>query len=67
VLEHHLAALPLRAPTKTVISTITGQALPPDADLRRLLVEQLTLPVRFTEALEQALAEVDLALEIGPG
>ncbi len=67
VLEHHLAALPLRAPTKSVISTITGQALSPDEELRRLLVEQLTLPVRFTEALEHALTGIDLALEIGPG
>ncbi len=56
---------PLR---RHVFSTITGQHLRADADLRALLREQVTSPVRFMEAVEAAVTEgVDLWLEVGPG
>lgn len=57
----------LRSLQKRVFSTIRGAELAPDADLRRLLAEQLTAPVRFTEALAACGAEVDLWIEVGPG
>jgi enediyne polyketide synthase len=50
---------------RTVISTVTGRALDPHCDVRALLGEQLTSPVRFAEAV--ANAEVDLFIEAGPG
>jgi enediyne polyketide synthase len=54
-------------PQRCVISTITGKALEPADDLRRLLVDQLTRPVRFVEACAVADPGVDLWIETGPG
>ena len=56
---------PLR---RHVVSTITGRSLSADADLRGLLREQVTSPVRFIDAVEAAGTEgVDLWIEVGPG
>jgi enediyne polyketide synthase len=55
---------PLRMP---VISTITGAELKPDARLGDLLVDQLTAPVRFVQAMAEAEAKADLFIEAGPG
>ena len=52
---------------KRVISTVTAEELAHDYDLRRLMSEQLTAPVRFAEAVEFSLDEVDLWIEVGPG
>ena len=53
---------------RKVISTITGRSLLSDADLRKLLDQQLTSPVRFMEAVTAPEAEeIDLWLEVGPG
>ncbi|HET7287067.1 MAG TPA: acyltransferase domain-containing protein, partial [Pyrinomonadaceae bacterium] len=51
---------------RQVCSTITGQQLNSDADLRTLLREQVTSPVRFIDAVDAA-ADVDLWIEVGPG
>jgi len=50
-----------------VVSTVTGADLAADEELKALLANQLTRPVRFTEAMEKVLAGVDLGLEVGPG
>ena len=56
---------PLR---RCVCSTVTGHQLGADADLRALLHEQVTSPVRFMEAVDAAAAVgIDLWLEVGPG
>jgi acyl transferase domain-containing protein len=52
---------------QTVISTVTGAALPPAADLIDLLQRQVTEPVRFSEAVTAAATAVDLFIEVGPG
>lgn len=52
---------------RTVVSTITGAPLTPDSDLRRLLVDQLTAPVRFDDALDILAAQSDYLVEVGPG
>jgi enediyne polyketide synthase len=52
---------------RPVVSTVTGSRLAADADLRALLVDQLVEPVRFPEAAAEAVAGVDLAIEVGPG
>lgn len=54
-------------PRRRVISTITGKALESVDDLHRLLVDQLTCPVRFIEACAAADSEIDLWIETGPG
>ena len=54
---------------RAVVSTITGAALAPEADLRSLLARQVTSPVRFTAALEVLRdgEAIDLMIEVGPG
>jgi enediyne polyketide synthase len=48
-------------------STITGNRLAADADVRQLLLEQLTHPVHFAGALSAAQHDVELFVEVGPG
>ncbi|HSR53281.1 MAG TPA: SDR family NAD(P)-dependent oxidoreductase [Acidobacteriota bacterium] len=55
---------PLR---RTVFSTISGDRLTSRQDLRPLLHQQVTAPVRFSQALEKASAHADLWIEVGPG
>lgn len=55
---------PLR---RNVCSTVTGGRLSAHDDLRSLLREQVTSPVRFMEAVNAVDAGVDLWLEVGPG
>ena len=53
---------------RRVFSTVTGLHLNADTDLRALLREQVTSPVRFMEAVDAAVAGgVDLWIEVGPG
>ncbi len=53
---------------RRVFSTVTGLYLNGNTDLRVLLREQVTSPVRFMEAVDAAAgAGVDLWLEAGPG
>ncbi|NUT18384.1 MAG: SDR family NAD(P)-dependent oxidoreductase [Hamadaea sp.] len=52
---------------RRVVSTITGEPLTADADLRTLLGRQITEPVQFTQAVAIAAKEVDLFVEVGPG
>ncbi|WP_043617874.1 type I polyketide synthase [Nonomuraea candida] len=52
---------------RRVVSTVTGTTLAPDADLPALLREQITAPVRFTQAVEEAARGLDLLIEVGPG
>ncbi|MFD0205222.1 MULTISPECIES: type I polyketide synthase [Saccharothrix] len=52
---------------RPVLSTVTGEVLDAGADLRTLLRDQITLPVRFHEAVAKAAAIADLVVEVGPG
>jgi enediyne polyketide synthase len=52
---------------RRVISTVTGEPLGEEENLRLLLERQLTSPVLFTQALGQVLGEADMCLEVGPG
>lgn len=52
---------------RQVFSTVTGQHLNAESDLRALLREQVTSPVRFMEAVDAVGTGVDLWLEVGPG
>ncbi|MFC9863821.1 MULTISPECIES: type I polyketide synthase [unclassified Streptomyces] len=52
---------------RRVVSTVTGEELESDADLAKLLRQQITDPVLFTQAVRSAAADVDLFIEVGPG
>jgi enediyne polyketide synthase len=66
-LHAYLAEQRFRAPTGRVVSTVTGDVLAEDADLKQLLVSQLCDPVRFQQALTRMAEGVDLLVEVGPG
>lgn len=66
-LHRALSAVELEEPRRLVASTVSGGWLPTDADLRALLVEQLTSPVRFLEAVRAAASQADVMVEVGPG
>jgi enediyne polyketide synthase len=52
---------------RTMVSTVTAEALPADTNVPRLLARQVLDPVRFTEAMTTMAEQVDLLLEVGPG
>ena len=64
-----IAATPLRDPVAPVIANATATAVRTAADAARLLVDQLTAPVRFIESVHAAvpLAGEAAWLELGPG
>ena len=66
-LASYLAAVTLQPLQRRVISTITGEELESQVDWKQLLIEQMSQPVRFTTALQQAVLETDLFIEVGPG
>jgi acyl transferase domain-containing protein len=63
----YLTGARLRPLERRVVSTVTGDALPPDTDVVDLLVRQLCEPVRFSQAVRRMADEVSLILEVGPG
>ena len=65
--ERAVNSLPLTSIQRRVISTISGVEVKRDSNLRRLLIDQLTAPVKFTEALASCIEDVELFLEVGPG
>jgi len=62
-----LAGTEFAEPDLELISTVTGQAVPPEADLTGLLARQLVEPVRFTQALRALADRCELLVEAGPG
>ncbi|HEX5875335.1 MAG TPA: SDR family NAD(P)-dependent oxidoreductase, partial [Pyrinomonadaceae bacterium] len=52
---------------RPVVSTVTGNVLTGNEDLRQLLARQVTAPVLFMDAAERASRDVDLLIEIGAG
>ena len=66
-LAEAVAAIGLRPLRGLVCSTISGAPLADHVDLPRLLVAQVTEPVRFEAALRAAQSSADLYVEVGPG
>jgi enediyne polyketide synthase len=66
-LDRYLEDVTFKPVDGGVVSTVTGDALAADADLRQLLVRQVREPVRFDAALRLLAADTDLLIEIGPG
>jgi len=52
---------------RVLFSTVSGALLEPQADIRGLLVDQLTKPVLFDAALDFFADETDVLVEVGPG
>jgi enediyne polyketide synthase len=52
---------------RRVVSTVTGEVLPPDTDVPALLHRQITDPVLFVQAIALAAKDIDLFVEVGPG
>lgn len=66
-MTERLAGTGFDRPVGKVASTVTGDWLDPDTDLRELLRDQITRPVRFHEAAAKAVEGADLVVEVGPG
>ncbi|WP_051385356.1 type I polyketide synthase [Actinokineospora inagensis] len=61
-----VAGVAFARPIRPVVSTVTGSLLD-GVDLGEVLVDQLTEPVRFREAVTELAARVGLLVEVGPG
>ena len=67
-LRSQLDAVEIGNPAFPVVSNVTAQPVTDPADARRLLVEQLTSPVRWTESVRTMVAQgVTQFVEVGPG
>ncbi len=53
--------------TKSVISTVSGQSLDENINIKEHLFEQIEKPVRFTQAIENIKNEKGIFIEVGPG
>ena len=67
LLKEKLAGFSFHAPERRIFSTVTGQELQAETDLRDHLRRHVTAPVLFRQALERADPEVDLWVEVGAG
>ena len=63
----HLSGVSFAPLARTMVSTVTGDVLPADADVADLLRRQVLDPVRFTQAVSRLAENCDLLLEVGPG
>jgi len=67
-LEAHLEGISMRDPVVPVISNVTAQPVITAADGKRLLVAQLTEPVRWADSIETMVGlAVTRFIEVGPG
>ncbi len=67
-LEAHLSGVSFASPGFPVVSNVTARPVRDPEDARRLLVEQLTSPVRWAASVATMLEEgVDRFIELGPG
>src|SRR5690606_10920904 len=67
-LEAQLAGVPLQPPAFPVVSNVTAEAVSDVVEARRLLVRQLTSPVRWTASMRTMLdAGVTHFVELGAG
>ena len=67
-LEAQLASIEMKDPAFPVISNVTAKPIGDVQDARRMLVAQLTSPVRWTESVRTMLAAgVRTFYELGPG
>jgi [acyl-carrier-protein] S-malonyltransferase len=67
-LRAQLDSVELSAPAFPVVSNVTAQPVTDGAEARRLLVAQLTSPVRWTQSVQAMAAHgITRLIEVGPG
>ncbi len=66
-LSMHLDRENFSAPRRPLLSTVTGNFVTEGDDVKDLLCQQVTSPVRFLEAVEHINEDIDLFIEVGPG
>jgi [acyl-carrier-protein] S-malonyltransferase len=67
-LEGALDAVPIERPAFPIVSNVTARPVDDAVSARRLLVQQLTSPVRWTESMQFLVGVgVERFLELGPG
>jgi [acyl-carrier-protein] S-malonyltransferase len=67
-LREHLDGVPFTSPAFPVVSNVTAEPVADPGAARRLLVEQLTSPVRWTASMRTMVgAGVSRFVEVGPG
>jgi [acyl-carrier-protein] S-malonyltransferase len=66
-LARHLAGVALRDPAVPVWTSVDARPVRDAADVRALLVRQLTAPVGWEETAREVTTGAALALEVGPG
>lgn len=67
-LEAHLEGVSFRNPAFPVVSNVAAEPVSDPAEAHRLLIEQLTSPVRWTASMRTMLDRgVDRFVELGPG
>lgn len=63
-----IADVPFTAPKFPVVSNVNAKAINNVVDARRLLIQQLTMPVRWTACIQTMISNgVDEFIELGPG
>ena len=67
-LKKYLDEVDLKDPTVAVIANVTAQPVKKASEIKKLLVEQITAPVKWTQTMEfLANNNVTTVIEIGPG
>lgn len=67
-LRDHLAGVAFSQPAFPVVSNVEGEPVSDPEEAHRLLIEQLTSPVRWTGSMHTMLGQgVDRFVELGPG
>jgi [acyl-carrier-protein] S-malonyltransferase len=66
-LARHLAGIAIRAPAVPVWTSVEARPVRDTAEIRELLVRQVTAPVRWEATVHGLTADAALALEVGPG
>lgn len=67
-LARYLEKLPIHDPSVPVVANVTAKAVMNAEEIRRLLVEQVTNPVRWSQTMDYLVGKgVTTIIEIGPG
>ncbi len=67
-LEEFLQKLPIKNPSVPVVANVTASSVMDADDIRRLLVKQVTEPVRWSQTMDYLVSNgVSSIIEIGPG
>jgi len=67
-LQEELNRVEISRPSVPIVANVTADYVTDSDEIRRLLVQQLTRPVRWTGAMQRLVADgVEMCYEIGPG